>query len=123
MNEDLTQILPRSNARLKCLELFDTRHPFRANNFELSDFLAGCFEELWIEDCWSWSFESSLRSYQSLRTVHVDGDVFSKVAPFLPIDVRTISIACTRLRGKQRSTLQNLRGVVAVDINGTSFLS
>ncbi|KAN0074701.1 hypothetical protein V8E55_011750 [Tylopilus felleus] len=92
VNEDLTQILPRSNARLKCLELFDTRHPFRANNFELPDFLAGCLEELWIEDCWPWSFESSLRSYQSLRTVHVDWDIFSKVALFLPIGVRTISI-------------------------------
>ncbi|KAF8128131.1 hypothetical protein EV363DRAFT_1170901 [Boletus edulis] len=92
VNEDLTQILPRSNARLKCLELLDTRHPFRANNFELPDFLAGCLEELWIEDCWPWSFESSLRSYQSLRTVHVDWDIFSKVASFLPIGVRTISI-------------------------------
>ena len=93
MNEDLTQILPRSNARLKCLELFDTRHPFRANNFELPDFLADCLEELWIEDCWPWSFESSLRSYQSLRTVHVDWDIFSKAAPFLPTGVQTISIA------------------------------
>ncbi|KAN0097977.1 hypothetical protein V8E55_002423 [Tylopilus felleus] len=93
VNEDLTQILPRSNARLKCLELFNTGRPFRANNFELPDCLAGCLEELWIEDCWPWSFESSLRSYQSLRTVHVDWDIFSKVAPFLPIGVRTISIA------------------------------
>ena len=93
MNEDLTQILPRSNARLKCLELFDSRHPFRANNFELPEFLAGCLEELWIEGCWPWSFEPSLRSYQSLRTVHVDWHVFSEAAPFLPVGVRTISIA------------------------------
>ncbi|KAG1872164.1 hypothetical protein F4604DRAFT_1767549 [Suillus subluteus] len=92
VNEDLTQILPRSNARLKRLELFDTCHPFRSNNFELPDFLSGCLEELWIEDCWPWSFEPSLRSYQSLRTVHVDWDVFSKAAPFLPIGVRVISV-------------------------------
>ncbi|KAG2035033.1 hypothetical protein BDR03DRAFT_963510 [Suillus americanus] len=93
VNEDLSRILPRSNARLKCLELFDTCHPFRSNNFELPDFLSGCLEELWIEDCWPWSFEPSLRWYQSLRTVHVDWDVFSKAAPFLPIGIRIISVA------------------------------
>lgn len=93
LDEDLTQILPRSNARLKCLELFDTRHPFRANNFELPNFLAECLEELWIEDCWPFSFESSLPLYQSLRSVHTDWDVFTKAAPFLPIGVRTISIS------------------------------
>ncbi|KAG2035038.1 hypothetical protein BDR03DRAFT_1093425 [Suillus americanus] len=93
VNEDLTQILPRSNARLKCLELFDTRHPFRSNDFQLPDFLSGCLEELWIEDCWPWSFEPSLRSYKSLRTVHVDWDVFSKAAPCLPTGVRIISVA------------------------------
>ncbi|KAI6156846.1 hypothetical protein BKA82DRAFT_28102 [Pisolithus tinctorius] len=92
LDEDLTQILPRSNARLKCLELFDTRHPFRANNFELPNFLAGCLEELWIEDCWPFPFEFSLRLYQSLRIVHAGWDVFTKAAPFLPIGIRNISI-------------------------------
>ncbi|KAI9461138.1 hypothetical protein HD554DRAFT_2041506 [Boletus coccyginus] len=51
-----------------------------------------CLEELWIEDVWQWSFESTLPSYESLRTVHVDWDIFFKMAPFFPIGIQTISV-------------------------------
>jgi hypothetical protein len=92
--EDLTQILPRTNAKLKSLGLFATRYPF--SNSELPSYLADSLEELWIEDCWPLSFESFFDSYTSLRSLHVDWDIFSKAAPFPPRTLLNISVAVPR---------------------------
>lgn len=60
---------------------------------ELPAFLSKSLQELWIEHCRSFSFESHLQSYNSLRIFHADRDSFVKAMPFLPQSIRTISIA------------------------------
>ena len=92
-DEDLTEILPRAGTKLKHLEIFETRHAFRNNEFELPAFLADELEELWIENCWPFYFESSLQCYTSLKSIHVDMPLLPNVAPFVPSNLRKISVA------------------------------
>jgi hypothetical protein len=93
--DDLSVILPRNNTKLKCLELFDTDAPFASgpNGIEIPVFLTDCLEELWIENCQPIGFETTLRSYTSLQSLHVDSRMFSHISPFIPDNLRKLSIA------------------------------
>lgn len=94
VGDDLSQILPRTCPTLACLELLKIRRAFRSEmgGSELPAFLSKSLQEFWIEDCWPFSFESHLQSYNSLRIFHADRDLFVKAMPFLPQSIRSISI-------------------------------
>ena len=93
--DDLSQILPRTCPALARLELLKTHRAFRSElgGPGLPAFLSKSLQALWIENCWPFSFESHLQSYNSLRIFHADRDLFVKAMPFLPQSIRSISIA------------------------------
>lgn len=90
----LTQLLSRTNTKLRSLALFSVRHP--KGGEELPSFLADSLEELWIEKCWPLSLESHLPSYIGLRSLHLDWHLFAKVVPFVPPNLLSLSITVPR---------------------------
>jgi len=93
-DDDLAQILRRKTPRLRSLALFSMRHPFS----DIAPCLENSLEELWLENCWPRWLESNLTAYaySSLRSLHLEWDLFVTSAPFFPANLRRISIAVPR---------------------------